>query len=159
MVKALDSAWVVNDRNSSWIKLKPDYVHATEIDALIIGIYKPTHGRSELLSFARVVFTCRLYLLAGDWWYVMDLMCVWCSLRILPCAFVLPPLPLSPSLPICLCLCVLLRALAHVCASVRVYVRVYMCARAHVFSVRAFVCMSVCVRAHEQSTLDGWRMK
>eukprot|EP00884_Botryococcus_braunii_P018365 jgi/Botrbrau1/5211/Bobra.0172s0075.1 len=44
VVKALDSSWIVNGRNNSWIKVKPDYVHATDIDALIIGIYNPTHG-------------------------------------------------------------------------------------------------------------------
>lgn len=55
VVKALDSAWVINGRNSSWIKLKPDYVHATEIDALIIGIYKPTHGKGEFPSLQGVV--------------------------------------------------------------------------------------------------------
>jgi hypothetical protein len=53
VVKALDSAWVVNGRNSSWVKMKPDYVHATDIDAVIIGVYNQNRGPSE--SFPSIV--------------------------------------------------------------------------------------------------------
>jgi ATP-dependent DNA ligase len=37
MVKDLRSQWIMNDRSGSWLKMKPDYEHGVEIDALIIG--------------------------------------------------------------------------------------------------------------------------
>lgn len=38
VVKNLDSAWMPNDRsNNNWVKLKPDYVHQSDIDAVVIG--------------------------------------------------------------------------------------------------------------------------
>ena len=37
IIKAADSPWVTNDRSSAWVKLKPDYVKQSELDAVIIG--------------------------------------------------------------------------------------------------------------------------
>lgn len=37
MVKALESTWKSNDRSLAWLKMKPDYLHDLEQDALIIG--------------------------------------------------------------------------------------------------------------------------
>ena len=46
VVKDLDSPWKTNDRSNSWLKLKPDYVHASDIDAVIIGGYYGTGRRA-----------------------------------------------------------------------------------------------------------------
>lgn len=40
IIKALDSEWRLNDRSTAWLKIKPDYVHQNEIDAVIIGGYR-----------------------------------------------------------------------------------------------------------------------
>lgn len=37
MIKALDSPWHSNDRGTNWLKVKPDYVNAVDIDTLVIG--------------------------------------------------------------------------------------------------------------------------
>ncbi|KAK9838672.1 hypothetical protein WJX74_001090 [Apatococcus lobatus] len=37
IIKAADSPWVTNDRSAAWVKLKPDYVKQSELDAVIIG--------------------------------------------------------------------------------------------------------------------------
>ena len=46
IVKALDSPWQMNDRSSAWLKIKSDYVHSNDIDAVIIGAFNGTgrHG-------------------------------------------------------------------------------------------------------------------
>ena len=46
IVKALDSLWQSNDRSNAWLKIKPDYVHSNDIDAVIIGAFYGTgrHG-------------------------------------------------------------------------------------------------------------------
>ena len=46
MVKALDSPWRSADRSSLWLKMKPDYVHSADIDAVIIGGY---YGSGNIL--------------------------------------------------------------------------------------------------------------
>ena len=45
-MKALDSLWQMNDRSNAWLKIKPDYVHSNDIDAVIIGAFYGTgrHG-------------------------------------------------------------------------------------------------------------------
>ena len=37
IVKDLGSVWAPGDRRGTWVKLKPDYVHNSEIDAVIIA--------------------------------------------------------------------------------------------------------------------------
>lgn len=46
IIKALDSPWQMNDRSNTWLKIKPDYVHSNDIDAVIIGAFYGTgrHG-------------------------------------------------------------------------------------------------------------------
>lgn len=46
MVKAADSPWRCNDRGLSWLKIKADYVHNVEIDAVIIGARYGTGRRA-----------------------------------------------------------------------------------------------------------------
>ncbi len=51
IIKAADSPWVTNDRSSAWVKLKPDYVRQSEIDAVIIGgLYGEGQRRSGRIS-------------------------------------------------------------------------------------------------------------
>ena len=39
VVKSLNAPWKANDRSGAWIKIKPDYVHHAEVDAIIIGAH------------------------------------------------------------------------------------------------------------------------
>ena len=38
-MKALDSLWQPNGCSNAWLRMKPDYVHSNEIDAVIIGAF------------------------------------------------------------------------------------------------------------------------
>ena len=52
IVKDLGSVWAPRDRRGTWVKLKPDYVHNSEIDAVIIAGCHGTgrRGGGELIS-------------------------------------------------------------------------------------------------------------
>ncbi|KAK9803302.1 hypothetical protein WJX72_010348 [[Myrmecia] bisecta] len=50
VIKQADSEWKMNDRSNAWLKLKPDYVHNLEIDAVIIGGYYGTGARGGLIA-------------------------------------------------------------------------------------------------------------
>lgn len=50
ILKALDNPWKANDRSDSWLKLKPDYVHQSEIDAVIIGGHYGTGRRAGIIA-------------------------------------------------------------------------------------------------------------
>ncbi|KAK9834174.1 hypothetical protein WJX81_005346 [Elliptochloris bilobata] len=50
VVKAADSPWRMNDRSTSWLKIKPEYVEKVDIDALIIGGWWGRGRRGGLLS-------------------------------------------------------------------------------------------------------------
>ena len=50
VVKALQSKWVPGNRGEEWLKLKPDYINANEIDAIIIGGFFGTGKRGGRLS-------------------------------------------------------------------------------------------------------------
>ena len=39
MVKLLDSQWRPDDRSGAWLKIKPDYIHSNDIDAVIIACF------------------------------------------------------------------------------------------------------------------------
>ena len=46
MVKSLSAPWRANDRSGAWVKIKPDYVHHAEIDAVVIGAHYGTGRRA-----------------------------------------------------------------------------------------------------------------
>lgn len=50
VVKAADAPWRCNDRGLSWLKIKADYVHKVEIDAVIIGAKFGTGRRGGAIS-------------------------------------------------------------------------------------------------------------
>jgi DNA ligase-4 len=50
VVKALQSLWIPDNRREEWLKLKPDYTNANEIDAIIIGGFYGTGKRGGRLS-------------------------------------------------------------------------------------------------------------
>ncbi|DBA75732.1 TPA: hypothetical protein ACH3X1_010149 [Trebouxia sp. C0004] len=50
IIKALDSAWQMNDRSNAWLKIKPDYVHSNDIDAVIIGAFYGTGRHGGLVT-------------------------------------------------------------------------------------------------------------
>lgn len=42
VLKDLGSKWEPSDRSGKWLKLKPDYIHASsDLDVLIIGFTSP----------------------------------------------------------------------------------------------------------------------
>ena len=50
IIKALDSPWQMNDRSNAWLKIKPDYVHSNDIDAVIIGAFYGTGRHGGLVT-------------------------------------------------------------------------------------------------------------
>lgn len=36
-MKRLDSKWEPNSRSPAWVKVKPEYVHKSEVDCVIVG--------------------------------------------------------------------------------------------------------------------------
>lgn len=50
IIKALDSPWQMNDRSNAWLKIKPDYVHSSDIDAVIIGAFYGTGRNGGLVT-------------------------------------------------------------------------------------------------------------
>ncbi len=50
LVKAANSAWRCNDRGLNWLKIKADYVHKVEIDAVIIGARFGTGRRGGAIA-------------------------------------------------------------------------------------------------------------
>lgn len=50
IIKALDSPWQMNDRGNAWLKIKPDYVHSNDIDAVIIGAFYGTGRHGGLVT-------------------------------------------------------------------------------------------------------------
>ncbi len=50
VVKAADSPWRCNDRGMAWLKIKADYVHKVEIDAVIIGAKFGTGRRGGAIA-------------------------------------------------------------------------------------------------------------
>lgn len=39
VVKNLSSQWIPNDRSNSWLKIKPDYLHKHDLDAVVVGSF------------------------------------------------------------------------------------------------------------------------
>ncbi|KDD74401.1 hypothetical protein H632_c1341p0, partial [Helicosporidium sp. ATCC 50920] len=50
VLKSVTSPWVVNDRSGAWVKIKPDYVHRLDIDAVVLGGWYGSGRRNQRLS-------------------------------------------------------------------------------------------------------------
>lgn len=47
VVKNLASQWLPNDRSDAWLKIKPDYLHKHDLDAVVVGGFYSSGTRGQ----------------------------------------------------------------------------------------------------------------